>query len=252
MNGRPVLDQQTSYGPRSSHKIENDKRKEQMLTVRTNRCMSLPGPAQGGVDGIREVHAIQPRLAPGLEVAVPDLVSELVRPLLRLMIRLPPDATHPLLRDRAVPDVVEIQLTPLPQHVDPVPAPGHIFVVQGLVNVSDKVYYKLSGLRAEPDWNGGVENLGGVVLDRRYYATFFLAVAVEIDGAVIRRLVFGVDEMEHSCVVAPFRVPDRVGPGGYVCEIVAGVVPEEGLEVGLCLRLDEVASKICDCDMPKA
>lgn len=199
-----------------------------------------------------KVHAVQPRLALRLKFAVPDLLSELVRPLLRLMIRLPPDAAHPLLRDRAVPNMVEIQLAPLPQHVDPVSASGHIFIMQGLMDVSDKVHHELGRLRPEPCRDGGVEDLRGVVLDRRHNAALLLAVAVELDGAVVWRLVFGVDEVEDPRVVAPFRIPDRVGPRSHVCEIVGGIIPEEGLEVCRCLRLYKAASKICDCDVPEA
>lgn len=223
-----------------------------MLTMRTDIRISFPRPAQRRLDRLGKVHAVQPRLALVLEFAVFDLARELFRPHLRLMIRLPPDAAHPLLRDGAVPDMVEVQLAPLPQHVDSIPTPGHVFVVQGLMNVSDKVHHELGRLGPEPCRDGGVEDLRGVVLDRRYHAALLLAVAVELDGAVVWRLVLGVDEVEHARVVAPFRISDRVGPRSHVREIVGGVISEESLEVGRRLRLDKVASNICDRDMPEA
>lgn len=222
-----------------------------MLTMRTDISIAFPRPAQSGVDRISKIHTIQPRLTLALEVSVLDFASELIRPLLGLMIWLPPDAANPFLRDRAVPDMVEIELTPLPEHMNAVPAPGHIFVVQGLVDVSNKVHHELGGLRAEPHWDRRIEDLRGIVLDRSHHAPLILAVAVEFDRAVVGRLVLGVDEVEHARIMAPFRVSDGVGPRSHVGEVVGGVVSEEGLEVGCCLRLDKVTSKVGDSDVPK-
>jgi hypothetical protein len=58
--------------------------------------------------------------------------------------------------------------------------------------------------------------------------------------------------VEHARELGPFAVPDRVGPGCYVGEVVAGVIAEERLEVVCGLRLDKVAGDVGNSDMPEA
>lgn len=58
--------------------------------------------------------------------------------------------------------------------------------------------------------------------------------------------------MQGPRPTTPFGVPDRVGPGGYVGEVVRGVVAQEGLEVGGGGVGDEVAGDVGDGDVSEA
>lgn len=168
------------------------------------------------------------------------------------MERLPPHAADPPLRNTRVPHVVQVQLTALPEHVNAISPARDILVVQWLVDVADKVHDELGGLGAQPRGDGRVGDLGGVILDGGDDAALLLAVAVQVDGARVRRRVLGVDEVEDAGEVAPLCVPDGVGPGRDVGEVVAGVVAQERLEVRLGLWLDEVGGDVGDGDVPEA
>lgn len=239
-------------GKRHGERREDEKGVAKRLTMRANVGISLARPTQCRGDGIGKVDTVQPGLALGRELTARDLLGELVGPRLGLAEGLPPHAADPPLGNARVPDVVQVQLGALPEDVYAVASPGDVLVVQGLVDVADEVDDELGGLGAQPDGHGGVEDLGGVVLDGGDDAALLLAVAVQVDGAAGRGRVLGVDEVEDACVVAPFGVADGVGPGGDVGEVVAGVVAEEALEVGLGLGLDEVAGYVGDGDVPEA
>lgn len=58
--------------------------------------------------------------------------------------------------------------------------------------------------------------------------------------------------MQGAGPSAPFGVPDRVGPGGYVGEVIGGVVAQEGVEVGRGGVGDEVAGEVGDGDVSEA
>ena len=62
----------------------------------------------------------------------------------------------------------------------------------------------------------------------------------------------GVDEVEGRREAAPLGVADRVGPGGDAGEVGGGLVAEEGLEVGLGRRRDEVGGQVGYCYVPEA
>lgn len=58
--------------------------------------------------------------------------------------------------------------------------------------------------------------------------------------------------MQGPRPTTPFGVPDRVGPGGYIGEVVRGVVAQEGLEIGGGGVGDEVAGDVGDGDVSEA
>lgn len=142
--------------------------------------------------------------------------------------------------------MVQIQLRPLPQHMDPVPTARNILIVQRLVDIADEMHDELGGLRTQPGRDGWVRHLRRVIGDGGYNAAFFLAVPVKIDSAVSGRVVLRVYEVEDAREMAPFGVADAVCPGRDAGKIV-GVTraAEERLKVGLCLGLDEVAGYVC-------
>lgn len=220
------------------------KDKKKSLTMRANICIPLPRPTQPSPNHILEVQSHQPLLPLCRKLPSLNLARQLPRPLQRAHIRLPPPphpAPNPPLGNTRVPHVVQVQLAPLPQHMDAIAAAGDVLIVQRLVDVADKVHDELGGLRAQPRGQVRVEHLRRVVLDGRHDAALGFAVAREVDGARVRGRVFGVDEVEGPRVVRPLGVADGVGPGRDVGEVVGRVVAEEGLEVVCCLRLDEVA-----------
>lgn len=208
--------------------------------MRANIGIPLSRPTQRSPSRILKINPIQPLLALRLELPILDLGSEFRRPLERLTVRLPPHPANQALSNARIPHMVQIQLVALPQHVDAVASARDILIVQRLVDVADKVHDELGGLRAQPGGHVRVEDLRGVVLDGGHDAALGLAVALELDGARVRRRVFGVDEVVDARVVGPFAVADRVGPGRDVGEVVGRVVAEEGLEVVGGLRLYEV------------
>jgi hypothetical protein len=133
--------------------------------------------------------------------------------------------------------VVQVVPTAVEQHVDPVPAALHILRVQRLVDVADKMDDELGGDGALPGRERpvGVEQARGVVVQGADDAPPVLfAVTLEVDAAVLRGVVLGVDEVEVGGEAAPFGVPDRVGPGGDAGEVVGCVVAQERLQVGCC------------------
>lgn len=136
--------------------------------------------------------------------------------------------------------------------MDTVPASCHIFVVQGLVNIAHKMNDKLGCLCTQPPGHGRVENLRSVVLDGCHNTTLFLAVAVKINRTIVRRVILGIDEMEDTREVAPFCVPNGVGPSGDASQVILVIISEKGLEVMCRLRLDEVAGDVGDSDMTEA
>lgn len=179
--------------------------------MRANISIPLPRPAQRSPNHILKVQPHQPLLPLGRKLATLNLPRQLARPLKRAHIRLPPPPhppANPPLGNTRVPHMVQVQLAALPQHVDAVPAARDILVMQRLVDVTDKVHDELGGLGAQPRGELRVEHLRRVVLDGRHDAALGLAVTGEVDGARVRRGVFGVDEVEGACVVRPLRVAD--------------------------------------------
>src|SRR3569833_118601 len=221
-------------------------------TMRANVRLALPRPEQGRVSRIAEIHAGRPVKAGRLELAPEDLDGEDGGPGLGLVVGLPPDAADDLLGDAAVPDVVEIQLDPVEPDVDAVAAARDVLVVQGLVDVADEVHDEPGRLVSLPRRQRRVHHARGVVLDGRYDAALRLAVALQVDRARMRRIIFCVDEVEHARVVSPFRVADSVGPGRDPREIVGAVVPEEALEVDGRVVAHEVLRDVGYRDVPEA
>ncbi len=95
-----------------------------------------------------------------------------------------------------------------------------VLIVQRLVDVADEVDDKLGGLVPPPFREGRVEQLRRIVLQRTHDAAVLLAVPLEIDIAVGRRLVVSIDEVKHACESAPFGISNRVGPGRHAGEVM--------------------------------
>lgn len=148
--------------------------------------------------------------------------------------------------------MVQVHLRPPPPHVDPVPAPRHVLVVQRLVQVAHEVHHELGRQVPLAEGQARVERLPRVVRQRGHDAARGLAVALEVDVARERRVVLGVDEVEGLGEAAPPRVADRVGPGGDVGEVVRRVVVEDVLEVCLGGVGDEVRGDVGGRDVPEA
>ena len=127
--------------------------------------------------------------------------------------------------------MMQVQLGPVEPHLDPVPAPRHILVVQRLVDVADEVHDELGRDGALVGRERAVEQPRGVVGQRRDDAPRLLAVALEVDVAVVRRRVVRVDEVEGRGEAVVLGVAERVGPGRDAREVVRGRVAEEGLQV---------------------
>lgn len=124
--------------------------------------------------------------------------------------------------------------------------------MQRLVDVAHEMDHELGRLRALDHVQGLVQHARGVVLDGADHAALGLAVALVYDAARMRRGVLRVDVVQGTRPPAPFGVPDRVGPGGYVGQVVGGVVAQEGLEVGGGGVRDEVGGQVGDGDVSEA
>lgn len=219
--------------------------------MRANQSIAFSRPCHCCLNRIREIQVFQPRFLTLCELAVGNLNGQLVRPLQRKRIGLPTHATEPLLRDGAIPHMVQVVVPPIPLHVNTVAAPSDILIMQRLVQVADKVDDKLGSLRTQPCRQLGIERLAGVVCQRADDAAILLAVALEVDVARLGRVVVGVDEVEVLGEAAPSRVADRVGPSGNVGEVFGFVAAQELLEVGLGRVGDKVAGEVGCCDVPK-
>lgn len=214
--------------------------------------VGLVRPAHRRRDGILEAHIRGPQLTsrrifPGL-----NLLGQVGRPAEPGVVRLPADAAEQLLGDARVPDVVQVQLAALPLHVDAVAALRDVLDVQRLVDVADEVDDELGRLRPAPRPQLRVQHLRRVVLDRAHDAAVLLAVALEVDAAVRRRRVLGVDEVEVFRETSPFRVPDAVGPSRDAGEVVLGLVLQEALEERCRVVFDEVCRDVGNRDVPQA
>ena len=222
------------------------------LTMRANEGIALPGPSHGGANDVVKLQVLEPDVALVSELAVGDLDGELVGPAEGHGVGAAVGAAEPLLGDGAVPDVVEVEVAAVEADVDAVAAAGDVLVVQGLVQVGDEVDDELGGLGAQPVRQVRVERLGGVVSQGADDAAVGLAVAVEVDVAVVRRAVVGVDEVEVLGEAAPARVADGVGPAGDARQVVGLVAPEQLLEVRLGGVGDEVAGDVGGGDVSEA
>jgi hypothetical protein len=215
----------------------------------------LPRPRHSSALHIRQIRRPQP-VNPLLRKLAPlNLPRQLIRPLLGLRKRPPPPhPAHKLLRNTRIPHMMQIHLPPIKQHMNPIPTPLHILRVQRLVHVTNKMHDKLGRDGALRRVQARVEQARRVVGQRRddAAALVLLAVALELDAAVRRRVVLGVDEVEVLGEAAPFCVAHRVGPGRDPGEVLARVVAEEGLEVGGGLGRDEVAGEVGDTDVSEA
>lgn len=136
-----------------------------------------------------------------------------------------------------------------PIHIDAIAAPSDVLDVQRLVDVADEVNDKLGSLVPPPRPQLRIEQLLGVVLKGAHDAAVLLAVALEVDAAILRRAILRVDEVEVLAEAAPLGVPDAVGPGRDAGEVVLRVVAQQRLEVRRRLLPDEVAGDVGDGDV---
>lgn len=148
---------------------------------------------------------------------------------------------NPLLGNGAVPDVMQVVVTPIPLNVNAVPSQRNILVMQRLVKVTDEVYHELDSLSPPPVWQLRVKQLLSVVSQRADDAPGLFAVALEIDVAVLGWAVVGVNEVEVLCETAPARVADGVGPSRHAGHVVVLIILEQVLEEGFGRVRDEVA-----------
>lgn len=100
-----------------------------------------------------QLQPLDPLLTIPLIHALPNLLGKLLRPLLRRREWFSADAMsllsgNKLLRNTAVPDMMQIKPLLIEKHRYPVPALGHVLRVQRLVDVADKVDHELGCLRA--------------------------------------------------------------------------------------------------------
>jgi hypothetical protein len=124
--------------------------------------------------------------------------------------------------------------------------------MERLMHVPNEMNHEARRLITLPPAQARIERARCVVGERRDNAALLLAVALELDAAVGRRIVLGVDEVEDAGEVAPARVPDRVRPRRNLGEIVIMRVAEEILEEGLRRVGDKMAREVGRGDVPEA
>lgn len=104
--------------------------------------------------------------------------------------------------------MVQVELTPVELYIDAVAASSDIFVMHRLVQISDEVNNKLGCLGTEPWRQHRVQRLLGVVGEGTDDAAGLLAVALEVNIAIVRGVVMSVDEVECLGEPTPFGVAD--------------------------------------------
>ena len=120
------------------------------------------------------------------------------------------------------------------------------------MDISDEVDDELGRLVAPPRWERGIKDLHSIVLQGADDATLLFAVPLEVDIAVCRGVIVGVNEVEGTSEPSPFRVADRIRPGRYAGEVMFCVVSEEILKVRGGLVRHEIGCDVRDCNMPEA
>lgn len=111
---------------------------------------------------------------------------------------------------------------------------------------------KLGRLGAAPCRQRRVEGLLGVVGQGSDDAARPFAIALKVDVAGFGRVVMRIDEMERACESAPFCVSDRIGPAGYLGQVIGLTAAQELLQVGLRRVGDKVACNVGGRDVPQA
>lgn len=139
---------------------------------------------------------------------------------------------------------MQVEISPIPQDMDAVSTSCDILVMQRLMQIANEVNDKLGSLRSSPCRQGRIDGLLGVVGQSGDDAAVLFAVTLKVDIAVLGRAVVRIDEMEVLCESAPFRVSDRIGPGGYLGHVIGILATEELLQVGFCRIGDEVACNV--------
>src|SRR5687767_11968578 len=147
------------------------------LTVGTNKRICLPRPSHGSLHRFAKVHLAEPFVLLLRELAVRNLNDKLVRPLRSNRVWLSTRSTNPLLGDGAVPDMVQVVVSPIPLHVNPISTTLNVLVMQWLVQIFDEMQNKLRCLHAPPRRELGVESLGCIVCEGSDDAAVVLAVA---------------------------------------------------------------------------
>lgn len=221
--------------------------------MRTNIRITLVSPTHRASQRILQIHPFQPAPLYTRKLAtISDVLDETIRPDLRIMVRNPMNPTEQLRCDTRIPHMMQIQLNPVEQDMNPIAAPRHILRVQRLVDIAQEVNHKLGSLVPSPQGQAHVEHLIRVVLDDQHDAArLLLAVTLEIDAAGMGRGVVRVNEVEVLGEVAPFCVADCVGPGCDAGHIRGRGVAEEVLHVGLGRGGDEGCGDVGYCDVPE-
>ncbi|CRK35222.1 hypothetical protein BN1723_014972 [Verticillium longisporum] len=160
------------------------------LQLNHRRRLLVIGPAQFLPYDFRRAHDIVEvnRLQPlGLlisELASLDLLCKSISPSLGVVIWSPPRSADELLSNGAIPNVMQVELLSLPQHVDTITSPRDVFIMQRLVDVTDEMHDEAGRLVTLPCAQLRIQRPLRVVGKCRYNTAFFLAVAVELDAAV--------------------------------------------------------------------
>lgn len=128
-----------------------------------DECVSLSCPRKGSRLDVVEVERLQPILLLRGELARLDLIRELVRPALRVVVRTTTSATDQFLGDGAIPYVVQVEVGAVPLHVDSVAPSSDVLVVKWLVDIADEVDDESSRLVALPTAELRIQRPGGVV-----------------------------------------------------------------------------------------
>jgi hypothetical protein len=122
-----------------------------------NERISLSGPGKCRVNWFLKVQVLQPGLFRICKLAICNLNSKLVGPVAGQLRRVAVKAAQQLLGNRAVPDVVEIEVFTIKDHRQPIASLFNIFVMQRLVEIADKMDNELGGLVAPPEGQLGLD-----------------------------------------------------------------------------------------------
>ena len=159
-----------------------------------DESVCVRGPDHYAVDGLLGFQALGPCPALLLVHAALDLTGQVGGPHLG---RGEGVVADQLLRDRRVPCGMQVRSPAVEGHVDQVAADFEVLDVQRLVDVADEVDHPLESLLLLNEADVFGHGAGGVVGDGADDASFFSAVALVVDVALLGRAVESINVVER-------------------------------------------------------
>src|SRR2546423_5061621 len=137
-------------------------------------------------------------------------------------------------------DLLQIRAAPMVRDINGISANIKRLVMQGLVNIANKVDDKPHRVEQLRRARARILQMRSVIGDCAYHASTFAAVTIELDAAACGRRVIGVDEVQGLGPRPCAGVAVTVGPSGSVSHVRCRGVPQSILDKCRCLGRGKV------------